>query len=305
MSDINNKGFDEIILDQDLDLKDPSVFYALSKCYEEGRGVEEHQALADFFKRVAESLEKKEAPKSFFENREIVIDEEDEDIFDVEENDEEFEELGEIDNPFDEEKSFDVKFYQESHSNTKDKLIEEAKAKYQKEIQNELGLEDKKEIELIMEGNEEEINEEESISPEETYREALRLIDNDKYEEGLSKLKTIGDMENVDEEILARTLFVLALAYPDEEYSRYATDIAWKNKNEEYAKEFLDYFYNHDCGEAYLDSLDKDQLDYLGIQEDDGDWLDIKFHAKKEDTGSGSILHETANLEKLILEDDE
>lgn len=318
MNYLKNKGFDEIILDHELDLSDPDVFYTLSKYYETGEGVEQHQALADFFKRVGESLEKREVATvldnkkmneevSFgddvFENSLEI------DSFDTEEGleEENFELPHLIDTPFNDEANLDIDFYQAKHENTKQKLIEEAKAKYQDEVKELLGEGDSGEIELVLD-KEDDIK---TLSAEETYEKAIELIESDNYDEALSMLKTIGDMDDVSEETLAKTLFVLALAYPNEEYPKYATQIAWKNRDKDYARNFLEYFYSHDCGELYLNELDGNQLAYLGKviekMEDNNTLdfsLDIPEEDDKEDTGSTSILHETAKLEKLILEDD-
>ena len=314
MSELINKGFDEIILDRDLDLLDPEVFYTLANYYEKGEGVEEHHALSDFFNRVAEALEGKEIETP------LSISNEENDLL-INQNSGEITFADDVDNPFDDETGLDISFYQEAHENTKNKLIEEAKAKYQDEIRDALGDTGSAEIELIFENNDEIVDCSE-LGARETYKKAIELIDEDKFEEGLDLLKTIGDKEDADEETLARASFVLALAYPEEDYAKYATMLAWKNKEEGYAKDFLDYFYNHECGEAYRSELTSAQKEFLNIEEasdevspleiedisEDEDVSNMLFDEdpmaidKDEDTGSTSILHETANLEKLILD---
>ena len=318
MKDIKDKGFDEIILDQDLDLLDPMVFYTFANYYERGEGVEEHHGLSDFFNRVAEALEGKELehPLAIPEENDLLINQ---GVAPISEEDE-ISMPDVVENPFDDKAGLDISFYQESHENTKNKLIEEAKAKYQSEIRDALGDTGSAEIELIFENNDEVIDYSE-LSAKETYKKAIELIDEDKFEEGLDLLKSIGDKEDIDEETLARASFVLALAYPDEDYAKYATMLAWKNKEESYAKDFLDYFYNHDCGEAYRSDLTTAQKEFLNIEEevndtpleveemnDNDEVSELLFDEdplaidKDEDTGSTSILHETANLEKLILD---
>ncbi len=400
MSDINEKAFDEIILDQELDLNNSAVYFALAKCYKEGKGVEENLALSDFFERVGETLNNK-ATNSFLASTKEA------DALDIDNSEMvEEEELTIppiINNPFNEEENINISFYQDAHENTKNKIIEEATLQYQEELKKDddinieededISLTDEKdirfeEIEEVKEKEDtfeeveeienedipifEEENEEDILAiPEESivedidiksidskevidakkqYEEALSLIDDDKYNDALVILKNIVKDDKCNEEIKARTLFILALAYPDANYPKEAVDIAWKNSEEEYSRSFLEYYYANECDEEAKKALSHEQLKYLNMVEDseveeepslevpelfekrevevddelpsfeideeenkETEFEDEELNenikkieeAVNEDTGSTSILHETAKLEKLILDDEE
>ncbi|MBR2067783.1 MAG: hypothetical protein IJ875_05955 [Solobacterium sp.] len=251
MSQYRNRSLDEIILDENISVSDPQLYYDLAQCFKDGLGVEAHAGLFRLFERMAKEAEEKRLARVEDKIIHVIKDEEDE-----------FVPLGEEVIPV-----FDEDEFPEFFLDEKTRFI--------------LDMDREKELsssDVVKEMDED------TLSYRERYLKAKEMMLHGSYDDGLELMKKLAMEENIDEKTKAQVYFVLALACPAERYSREAVFLAWRHREEEYAKQFLEYYYHLNPDQSLVD-------DKVILNEEDDSWKESLIAKEEEKKEEESFVH--------------
>ncbi len=120
------------------------------------------------------------------------------------------------------------------------------------------------------------------------YSQAIEMIQENHYEEGIRWLLDIENRSDCSEELLTKTYAILCVSDETGKYTEKALQLAWKNRDMHDAQKFLNYFYTHDCAPEILASLKKEDIQFiyesLNHKKQDGDgWLNKLVSLRNKD----------------------